>query len=119
MKTMTPQQASWIRRNVWPPALHAAEQLTSWKARCSCTRTVAENSSAACSSGQHELCNWGGQRPRRTPEGSLCIASGKTYWFWLADVWELHHAHWANCPCSCHTAADDAGLFPIAMATAP
>lgn len=120
MIAMTPQQASWIRRNVWPPACQkSAEQLGSWKSSCSCQRSVAENSSGVCASGEHERCNWGGTPPRRIPEAYLCIASGATYWFALASVWEEHHAHWANCPCSCHTAADDAGLFPIAMATAP
>ena len=94
-----------------------------WPANCRLADHVQSaarfSASGVCASGEHERCNWGGTPPRRIPEAYLCIASGATYWFALASVWEEHHAHWANCPCSCHTAADDAGLFPIAMATAP
>lgn len=109
---MPAEQSAWIRQIVWPPALQAAGQLTSWKAQCSCTRTVAQNSSSACSSGQHELCNWNGMLAlRRIPEASLCIAQGRTHWIHLADVWEGHHAHYANCPCGCHR--DQIGLFRL------
>ncbi len=113
MITLTPQQAAWIRRNVWPAALQKTDQrYLAWKAQCRCTRPLTESISTSCSSGRHDRCNWDGMLAlRRIPEASLCIAKGKTYWIHLAEVWEEHHAHYANCPCPCHK--DQAGLFPL------
>lgn len=105
---MSAVQSAWIREVVWPPARRNSDH--PWFRTCSCERARAENSSGACSSGQHDRCNWLGSLPLRPiPEAYLCIPAGTTQWLALAPLWEAHHTHYANCPCECHE--NQVGLF--------